>query len=81
MGLRVGRPRLDLGLRSLYLKYLDIKSRNVGRDGAGEGAEVTEPEAPQGMRMLQGEEGGDDSSWQGFPWRALPGLCGPWAGS
>lgn len=27
--LRVGRPGLDPGLRSLYLKYLDIKGRNL----------------------------------------------------
>lgn len=65
--LKVSGPGLDPGRRSLYLKYLDIRSRNpptcsVGRDerdGAGEGAEVTELQAPQGLRMLQGVKAGD----------------------
>lgn len=50
------------GRRSLYLKSRNPPTCSVGRDerdGAGEGAEVTEPQAPEGLRMLQGVEAGD----------------------
>lgn len=76
-GLKVSGPGLNPGWDHLYLKYLDIKSRNqptcsVGRDerdGAGEGAEVTEPQAP-GM----GGQGEDAAGCGGRRWLILSGL-------